>query len=410
MPRKSTTRAAAGAGTIRQRSDKRWEARYTIGRDPGTGKQVQRSIYGASQQEVRKRLQEISVQIEQGTYVTPSRMTVGQWLEVWQQDYLGGIKPNSQKLYAQQIRLYLMPALGAVKLTDLSPHMIQRTYNSLLKPHTIVTTAKTKDAKPIKKERPGISPKSLKNIHGIFHHSLKQAVRLGYLKSNPADAVMLPRCERKEIHFIDDEYIPLLLEAIKGNRYENPIRFALFTGLREGEIIGLRWDAVDFSSGAITISRQLQRDREKGGQFHFVSLKNDRTRKIQAPPFVLDILKEERRRQNENRLHLGKAWQNEWGLVFVNELGEFIRPNALYRAFKKVCVDIGIPQTRFHDLRHTYATLALQNGDDIKTVQEAVGHATASFTLDVYGHVSQRMKQESANRMQAYYDGLQATK
>ena len=406
MPRKSTTRNAQGSGSIRQRKDGTWEARYTVGRNPGTGKQVQRSVYGKTQAEVRKHLQQISVSIDDGSYIAPSKMTVRQWLEVWSDDYLGDIKPNSQRLYKQQIRLYIIPTIGAVKLKDLSPHMIQSLYNSLSKPHVIVTESKTADHKLIKKDRPALSPKTVKNIHGILHHALKQALKLGYIHSNPADAVTVPRIIKREVAFIDSSIVPALLEAVAESKYGNIIKFDLFTGLRQGEIIALTWDCVDFQSGLITINKQLQRDREKGGQFHFTTLKNDRTRRIQAPCFVLDILREERQKQNQYRLFFGADWKNEMNLVFVDELGDFIRPNALYRAFKGICSDIGIPATRFHDLRHTYAMLALQNGDDVKTVQEAVGHATAAFTLDVYGHVSQRMKQDSAARMQAYYDSL----
>ena len=164
MARRSNTRAAQGAGTIRQRKDGRWEARYTVGRDPGTGKQVQRSVYGATQQEVRKKLAQLTAALDVGTYKEPCKMTVGQWLDIWAAGYLGGVKPSTAFLYGEQIRLHIKPALGSVKLEALNAHTIQEFYNSL------------------GAEREGkrsLSPKSIKNIHGVLHKALQQAVKLG---------------------------------------------------------------------------------------------------------------------------------------------------------------------------------------------------------------------------------------
>lgn len=128
MPRKSNTRSAQGSGTIRQRKDGRWEARYTVGRDPGTGKQVQRSVYGATQQEVRKKLAQLTTALDNGTYKEPCKMTVGQWLDIWMEDYMGGVKPSTAFLYGEQIRLHIRPALGAIKLEALNTHTVQGLY------------------------------------------------------------------------------------------------------------------------------------------------------------------------------------------------------------------------------------------------------------------------------------------
>lgn len=177
MARKSNTRGAQGAGTIRQRKDGRWEARYTVGRDPGTRKQIQRSVYGATQQEVRKKLAQLTTAIDSGTYKEPCKMTVGQWLDIWMANYMGGVKPSTAFLYGEQIRLYIKPALGAVKLEALNTHTIQGFYNGL------------------SIEREGgkaLSPKSVKNIHGILHKALQQAVAVGYIRFNPADASLSP--------------------------------------------------------------------------------------------------------------------------------------------------------------------------------------------------------------------------
>ena len=164
---------------------------------------------------------------------------------------------------------------------------------------------------------------------------------------------------------------------------------------------------MDFDGGVLTINKQLQKEHKKGGQYSLVSCKTDRVRRIQAAPFVMDVLRQQRRKQNEDRLLAGGAWENDWNLVFTNELGSHLCAPTVYNHFKRIVKEIGLPEVRFHDMRHTFAVLSLQNGDDIKTVQANVGHATAAFTLDVYGHVSQKMQKDSADRMQHYFDGLQ---
>ena len=382
MPRKSNTRAAQGGGTIRQRKDGRWEARYTTGRDPGTGKQVQRSIYGATQQEVRKKLAQLTAAIDAGTYKEPCKMTVGQWLDIWQQDYLGGVKPSTAFLYGEQIRLHIKPALGAIKLESLNTHSIQGFYNKL-----------------------DLSPKSVKNIHGILHRALQQAVAIGYLRFNPSDACTLPRVERAEIKPLDEPQIAAFLKAIEGHRHELLYKVALFTGLREGELLGLMWDCVDFERGNITVKRQLRREQKKGGQYYITTPKNGHTRIIAPAPWVMQLLQLQRRKQAELRLQVGAAWENS-GMVFTNEIGGYLSYRTVYYCFKRIMAQIGSPSTRFHDLRHTYAVASLRAGDDIKTVQGNLGHHTAAFTLDIYGHVTDQMKQDSATRMENYIQGI----
>lgn len=246
----------------------------------------------------------------------------------------------------------------------------------------------------------------IKNLHGVLHKALKQAMRLGYIKANPTDSCELPRIEKKEVSYLEEDEVKSLLEAIKGHKYESIYKVDLFTGMRQGEILGLTWDCIDFNSGIITIEKQLQREKQKGGRHLLVNNKNDRVRRIKPAEFVMDILKQQRQKQLEDRLRAGEMWSNEWNLVFTNEAGGHLYAITVYKNFKAIVKSIGIPDTRFHDMRHTYAMLSIQNGDDLKTVQENVGHATASFTLDVYGHVSKRMKQDSADRMQDYFNSI----
>lgn len=195
------------------------------------------------------------------------------------------------------------------------------------------------------------------------------------------------------------------MKAIRGHRFENLFLVTLFTGLREGEVLGLKWDCVDLASGTLLVGQQLQRKRDGSSEYYLISPKNGKLRKIVLAPFVLDILHRQRMDQEIWRRIAGKDWVNT-GLVFTDELGDNLTPETVYKNFKKVAVEIGCENLHFHSLRHSYAVAALQSGDDIKTVQENLGHYTAAFTLDVYGHVTDKMRQDSANRMQEYIDVL----
>ena len=387
-------KASNGSGTIKKRSDGRWEGVYTVGRDFGTGNLVRKSVYGKTRDECAKKLRAATAAVDNGSYKEPSKLTVGQWLDIWQKEYLGNAKPATVARYGSHIEKNLKPYIGAIKLAALKPHQVQELYNKLHK----------SPGNPNGK----LSAKTIKNLHGVLHKAMKQAVTLGYISKNPTEACILPRIEKKEVAFIEGEDIKTLLEAIDGHKFENLYKVDLFTGLRQGEILGLTWENVDFKNGIITVSQQLQKEPIKGGQYRLVSNKNDRIRRIKPADFVMDILKKQKVKQCENQLKAGQFWNNEWNLVFTNEIGKHLCISTVYKNFKKIMTEIGLPETRFHDMRHTYAMLSLQNGDDIKTVQYNVGHATAAFTLDVYGHVSQRMQQESADRMQDYFDGLKA--
>ena len=390
-------KSAKGAGTIRKKTVVRngrpytyWEARITTGRDPGTGKQLQRSFTGKTQKEVREKMQAAAVEVNQGTYTTPSKLTVGQWLDIWQRDYLGSVKPKTVLNYSQNIKNHIRPAMGAIKLDALDTPTIQKLYNSL---------SVEKDG------RPGLSPKTVKNVHGVLHKALQQAVKVGYIRFNPADACELPRMERKEIKPLDDAAISAFLQAIRGHRFEAVYLAMLFTGMRRGEVCGLTWDCVDLERGTILINKQLQNVSGKPGEFVLVSTKNSKGRTITAAPSVVEVLKKHWTQQRLDQLRAGPMWQ-ETGFVFCNEIGARLSPNTVYHNYKRIVASIGLPDARLHDLRHSYAVAALRAGDDIKTVQGNLGHHAASFTLDVYGHVTEEMKKASAERMEQFIKGV----
>ena len=394
-----TTRGANGGGSIRKRSDGRWEARYSLGFDPKTGKQIQKSIYGKTQKEVRQKLNKTSTEIDEGTYFEPNKMTLSQWLDTWLNEYSGDKKYLTVKGYKAQCSKHIKPALGDVQLHKLTPVMVQKFYNALQKG--------TED-------EPGLSPKSVKNVHGILRKALQQAVTNGYIRSNPCVGTVLPRVEKPSIKPLTDAQVAALLKAAdKDIEYGSIIKLAILTGLRQCEALGLTWDCVDFEKGCITVNKQLQKRPRSAGGFAFAPLKNDKVRVIKPAPFVMDLLKTRYCEQAAQRLSAAEAWEG-WNnekerrnyLVFTTLTGAHLGPNTFYNHFKKLAAQIGAPDARVHDMRHTYAVLSLQNGDDIKTVQGNLGHATASFTLDVYGHVSEQMKDASAQRMQQYLENL----
>ena len=388
MPYNKSKRSANGAGTIRKKTYvsngkeySYWEARFTTGYDPGTGKQIQRTINGKTKDEVAQRLREATARIDKGTYLNPCKMTLGEWMDIWAKEYLVGVKEGTAYSYRAVIRNHIKPALGAIRLDALTPHMIQSFYNSKM----------GTDA-----------AKSIKNCHGMLHAALKQAVLNGYIPTNPTDASIRPRIEKKEMHPMDEYMITDFLEAIRGEEYEYLFFVALFTGMRKGELLGLTWEAVDFARGTVLVSKQLQRPRVGDGKCVLVSTKTGKSRKLMPAKEVMNVLYRVKKQQATWKLQYGEIFQNPMNLVFTHPSGDYLNPNTVYNHFKEIMKKIGYPDVRFHDMRHSYAVAALQAGDDVKTVQGNLGHATAAFTLDVYGHVTDQMKEESANRMERF--------
>jgi len=305
------------------------------------------SLCGKTQTEVRKKLTEALSQIDRDEYIEDTGLTVAQRLTIWQRDYLGNVKQGTAQNYELHVRLYIAPSLGEIKLSALKGPAIQKLYNRMIEK--------------------GLSPKTVKNTHGCLHKALEIAVRVGYLGRNPTEACILPRVVQKEIAPLDIPELAKLMKYLQGHEHEALFKTALFTGRRSGELLGLTWDCVDFDSGVIHVKKQLLQPRKKGGEFKMGTLKNEKPRTIAPVPFIMEVL-----------------WEHN----------------------QKTLTGAGIEHHRFHDLRHTFAVSSLRAGDDVKTLQENMGHFTAAFTLDRYAHVTETMKRESANRMQAFIEAL----
>ena len=410
MPRKKKepSRAANGSGSIRKKTVKRngktyeyWEARCTTGFDPGTGKQIQRSISGKTQKEVAQKLRELSVEVDTGTYIQQSTLTLMDWMIIWLRDYLTGIKPSTAYLYRREVESYIIPHLGAVKLSSLNAAMIQRFYNELLSPTQ-------PDVHPL-------APKTVKDVHGVLHQALKQAVANGELRANPTEACKLPKGEKAEIKPLEEYQVAGFIEAVKGHVHEYLFLISLFTGMREAEVLGLTWDCVDLDNGNILVRQQLRKMQEKGGRYYISTPKNGKKRVISIGPSVVRLFRMQQQKLKYLKAAAGELWTDQvmiytlsskveqpYDLVFRNEAGSLLSYRTVYDCFKRVMKQLGLPDVRYHDLRHTYAVASIKGGDDIKTVQSNLGHATAAFTLDVYGHVTEQMRRDSADRMEQF--------
>ena len=360
-------RNAQGARTIRQRPDGRWEARYTAGCDSGTGRQVQKFVYGETQAEVRKKLNEITNSIDNGTYTAPAKMKLSAWLDIWLAEYLGSVKPETVKSYRDTINLHIKPDIGAASIQSLNAYDIQKFYNGMQK----------------KKNRTGqnLSAKTVRNAHGVLHSALKQAALLGYMRNNPTENCILPRIEKNEMNFLSDKQIGKFIQAMKGDIFETLFFVTLFTGMRKGEVCGLTWDCIAFNKDVILINKQLQVNRFTR-EYGLTSPKNDKPRKLMPPKSVIDKLRIVKTNQLEARLAAGSSWRNDWNLVFTTSLGEHISFITVSKHCRSIMKSIGAEDVRFHDLRHSYAVSALQSGVDIKTISETLGHVTVAFTLE----------------------------
>ena len=397
MPRNENKRKRAPAGLCvpRKKTVKKngteytyYEARCTTGYDPETGKQIQKSITGKTEREVVEKYKAMQREVDRGTYTEPSKMTLKEFLEIWQRDYLVGVSPNTANAYKTDCRVHIIPALGAVKLSKLTPMMIQRFYNGLKNRHT---------GEPL-------SAKTVHDIHGTLHRALNKAVALELIARNPADVsagrIELPKVRETERKPMDDKQLMDFIDAIQNHKFRLIYLVTVFTGMREGEVLGLPWDSIDWDAGVIYIKQQLLRDRDK--KIYVLDLpKRRKKRRIVVAKEVLDWLREQQESQKKAREAAGSAWNNPWNLVFTDALGHHLYPVTVYENFKRIVKSLGCDEQRVHDLRHAFATNSLANGDDPETVRENMGHYSIKM-LDRYGHRKTAAAAAGAARMGSY--------
>lgn len=386
MAKKKKKRGPSGSGSIRKRKDGTWEGRYTYTDEYGVRKRA--SVYASTQAECQKKLNAALAAADKHEQIEkPSQITLADWFSIWLKDYCRNVRPETREEYRRKAEKHIISVLGNAILSNITPMQVQRWINRLADGH--------EDQKPL-------APKTVKNLHGLLHVCLKQAVKVGLIKANPADNANLPRVEKPDLHPLMDDQISDFLVAIHGHRFENLFLIALFTGLRQSELLGLQWRDIDLDRAQLIVRRQLQKEKGKGedNRYIFVDPKNGKERIVPLPPSVVKAFRDQQRLQAEWQLQAGPAWDNNHDLVFTDEIGHNLSHRTVYNNFKKVVASIGCPMTRFHDLRHSCAILQLQAGVPVKAVQEQLGHHSSAFTMDVYGAVSGAMMDDSRTKLE----------
>jgi integrase len=368
-----------GEGSIHRRKGGGWCAQYTVYTANG---RKRKTLYGKTRQEVAAKLTMGLSDREDGVIFDAENLTIGEYLDRWLKDSVeGNVGPRTLSNYQLQVRHHLRPALGQIKLKALSPAHIQGLYRSKL------------DA--------GLAPSSVRYIHAVLHRALKQALRWGLVPRNASESVDLPRLGKEEVEVLLPDEVRAFLDAAREDRLEALYVVAVTVGLRRGELLGLRWTDLELDGEPkLRVGRQLQRMRDGSGR-RFVAPKGGKGRTIRLPARTVEALKAHRACQAEARLKAGSLYQ-DGGLVFASEIGTPLEPSNIdRRSFKPLLEKAGLPDIRFHDLRHTCATVLLSQGVNPKFVQELLGHADIKLTLGTYSHFLPSMGDQTANAMES---------
>jgi len=371
-------RRSKGEGSVFYRPDRdRWVAQVKL----EGGRYMTRSA--KTQKGASEKLKRMQRELEQGTLVTGPKQTVGQFLEHWLEDVHKppSVRINTYRAYRHYLDHYVLPAIGHIRLQQLSPEHVQGLY--------------------ARKLEEGYAAETVRGIHRMLHKALNDAVKWNRIPYNVCDKVTQPRQVKYEHHPLTKEQAKQLLEAAKGSSLEAVLTLAVASGMRRGELLALRWHDINFEEGSLQVRRTVSRAGKYG------IIENDpkteqSKRKIMLPQFVLDVLKQYRLSQAEMRAKSGTAWQ-ERDIVFSNERGGFTEATNLRVRFKKLLHEAGLPDIRFHDLRHSAATILLSMGVPVKVVQELLGHSTISMTMDRYGHVLPSMQREMRDKLDDWF-------
>lgn len=377
-------------GYIRRRGKGSWEITVYLGRDPATGRRSRRFMtVRGTKSDAERCLAEALHQRDTGVEIMPGKLTVADYLRRWLRDYAThNVAPSTLQRYASIIDNHLIPTLGSLRLRDLRPAHIQAAYGRALTPGGRADSTAG-----------ALAPRTVLKHHRLLHEALSHAVRWQLIARNPADAVTAPRPGRTEFRALSAEEAAALLEAADPTPLFSLLYLSLATGARQGELLALRWEDVDLDRGAMQIVRTARRHAGRGIVYR--SPKSHRSqRPIALSPESVTILREHRGSQVEQRLLLGPAYSDS-GLVFATAAGDPLDDSNVRRAFAGIARQAGFQRLRFHDLRHTAATLMFRAGVHPKVVSERLGHATVSLTLDTYSHVLPDLQRDAAEAMDA---------
>ena len=379
-------RRPQGDGTIRKRSDGRWEARIIIGHK-NDGSPMYKSAFAKTQKSALKQLHQLLDLYRDVDLTEECRMTLGEWMDKWLDEYMiFTIKENTIKGYRSQIDHQIKPFIGHKQLASLTTADIQKFYNKIKKegrvhPHPIHGHV--------------LSDSMVRKIHMMLHEAMEVAVRERYIVRNPTDNTTIPKKTTTEKQVLDDSQLNRFLEAIQGEPYWHDFFYVeVMTGLRRGEICGIKWSDIDFNEGTLCIKRSVS--TKEGGGVSVGETKTDAgVRTIIMPPSVATLLWKKR-----------SDAINEWVFPHYTNPSDPVHPSSAYKKLKTLLKRLELPLLRFHDLRHTFATQATDGGVDPKTLAGILGHTDASFTLDTYTHVTSDMQRGASaivnNMMQQF--------
>ena len=368
-------RRPSGDGMVRKREDGRWEGRIVVGHKEN-GDSIFRYVYADTQKELTAKLRQ-NIDAYQGVDLTEeSRMTLSEWLDQWLEQMALTLRPGTLKRYRGDMDRHVKPRLGQKRLTQLTAEDLRELYRFLLEQGRIA---------PRPGLGPGLSPATVRGIHAALHQALQAAADQCLIPNNPAKQVDPPKITHKPMKILNEEQMDTFLAAVDGNEIWRDFFYTeLTTGLRLGEICGLMWSDFDGRKGILSVTRTLR--KEKGGRLVVGDTKTYAgTRKILLPSSTA-------KRLIGRKKHSCSPW------IFHNPLRPEtpLNPGAAYHQLKKTLKEAGLPDIRFHDLRHTFATQALASGVDAKTLAGILGHTKASFTLDTYTHTTGDMQKRAA--------------
>lgn len=362
-----------GEGSITMMKDGRWQGRIMVGYNPATGKPYRKAVYGKTQKEARDKMAALREEIKSGIKITAKKVTFGEWLDKWLEDHIKiSTRLTTYENYLCMVKTHIKPVLGNVRLDKLKAEEIQELLRLKLE------GAKDGEGKKL-------SSKTVNLIYTVIHSALQQAIRSNILAYNVADRVTRPKKVRNEIQPMNEGQIHHFLGAIADDRMFAAYYLLLATGMRRGELLGLKWADIDFNNKCLHINRALAKTNTHGAQFADTKTQKSR-RMISLNSETMQVLKQHAQRQTEEKNIVEKLYQDQ-DMVFCREDGMPMHPDTFTHRFKKLLKKAGMIGFCVHDLRHSFATMALNSGIHPKVVQEILGHSNIHTTLDIYSHV-----------------------